>query len=511
MYRILIADDEKDERDAISFLIRKYQFPLEIIEASNGREALERISELVPDILFTDIKMPFLNGIELTAKVKELYPDMQVIFFSGYDDFEYVKEALSLRAVNYILKPVNPQEFQKTIASVIDVMKQKEAQISRENANRNFLKNHILYQLLNNADTKNIAKYYPDIDTSFLESYKQMLLIQFEVDFFNSHLSDNEVEGFLKDVDSLLPELSTYLNLNPSQSILLLTDTYLKSVTLKNIACRLQQHFTDTFHQVCHIAISPLISCSSEMSKVLKETEGFLEERFFFPCKYIYAESPVYTGETNPAEDDMFLKNIEKDIQFKDIYSLKQNITLLIQKYENQTSFSHIYVRYLFTNLLQIMLSNLSDYEESKFWEISEKIYQFRYFSHIKELLLETLNQLIQKIEGEQESPKHAIHLVDKYIKEHYKEDLSLNILAEKVYLTPRYLSSLFIQETGYGINKYIKNVRMEKAKELLLKTNLKVSDISQEVGYSNVSYFCKSFQEDFGSTPDKYRQHYLS
>jgi len=155
------------------------------------------------------------------------------------------------------------------------------------------------------------------------------------------------------------------------------------------------------------------------------------------------------------------------------------------------------------------MLSNLSDYEESKFWEISEKIYQFRYFSHIKELLLETLNQLIQKIEGEQESPKHAIHLVDKYIKEHYKEDLSLNILAEKVYLTPRYLSSLFIQETGYGINKYIKNVRMEKAKELLKDKKIKLYEISKKIGYSNPNYFIKLFKKCEGCTPTEFKEKY--
>ena len=98
--------------------------------------------------------------------------------------------------------------------------------------------------------------------------------------------------------------------------------------------------------------------------------------------------------------------------------------------------------------------------------------------------------------------------MVKQYVYAHYGEELCLSLLADKVYLTPRYLSTMFIQETGCGINKFIKNVRMEKAKELLLHTNMKINDICQKVGYSNVSYFCKSFMESFGTTPEKFRQH---
>jgi len=86
-------------------------------------------------------------------------------------------------------------------------------------------------------------------------------------------------------------------------------------------------------------------------------------------------------------------------------------------------------------------------------------------------------------------------------------ENLSLDILAKEIYLTPCYLSALFIKETGAGINRYIKKVRMHKAEQLLRTTNIKVSDICHEVGYPNLSYFCKSFAEEFGMTPNQFRQ----
>lgn len=87
-------------------------------------------------------------------------------------------------------------------------------------------------------------------------------------------------------------------------------------------------------------------------------------------------------------------------------------------------------------------------------------------------------------------------------------DELSLDILADKVYLTSHYLSSMFNREKGIGINRYIKNVRMEKARELLLDTNMKINDICKAVGYSNLSYFCKAFRNEHGMTPEKYREH---
>lgn len=109
-------------------------------------------------------------------------------------------------------------------------------------------------------------------------------------------------------------------------------------------------------------------------------------------------------------------------------------------------------------------------------------------------------------MEVHQDSPKHMISIVEKYIHEHYMDGLSLDILADKVYLTPHYLSSIFSQETGVGINKYIKKVRMDKAEELLRETNMKINDICKAVGYTNLSYFCKTFRNEYGVTPEKYR-----
>ena len=110
MYRILITDDEKTERDCIRFLIQQTQLPLEIQEAEDGLSALHILKDWPADILFTDVQMPVMDGLELIHTALSLLPNLKPVIFSGYADFEYARTAIKLGVENYILKPVVPDE-----------------------------------------------------------------------------------------------------------------------------------------------------------------------------------------------------------------------------------------------------------------------------------------------------------------------------------------------------------------------------------------------------------------
>ena len=111
MYKLLIVDDEKIERNGIKYLLEEEKLELEIYEAVNGRDALEFLEKTSVDILLTDVKMPFIDGIELIRRAAPLYADMKIIIFSGYSEFEYAKFAMKMGVVDYVLKPVDPEEF----------------------------------------------------------------------------------------------------------------------------------------------------------------------------------------------------------------------------------------------------------------------------------------------------------------------------------------------------------------------------------------------------------------
>ncbi len=365
MYTLLIADDETDERTLIRFLLNEFKNTFHILEAKNGREALLLLTDNHVDVLLSDIQMPFLNGIELVSQVKEKNPDIEVLFFSGYDDFSYVKAALSLKAVNYILKPVDPDEFHKLLTEIVDRLDSRKIEFSKS------------------------------------EKY-------------------------------------------------------------------IEEHFHDIAHNM--------------------------------PIKN---PSPASIDE----DTNLLLHDIESSIKMKQAAHLSEQVHTLLDKYTDIPKLSHIYIRHVCTTLLKMLISALPVQTDEDLQNAVKEIYSFRRFSDIIKMIEHYLNLVINIFEQEQNTSNYAIYQVEQYIRLHYHEDITLNSLADLVYLNPNYLSNVFAQVTGCTLNRYIKQIRMEKAQELLLNTNMKVSDISQAVGYPNTSYFCKSFQKMFGATPERFRQ----
>ncbi len=360
MFRLMIADDEDAERMGINFLLNKFGYRFTIREASDGMEALRGLEDFPADILLTDVKMPFLDGIGLAAKVREKYPEIQIIFFSGYDDFEYVKQALSLQAVDYILKPVDPAEFQRVIGRAVKLLHEKETAVQ----NTGVLKSYVITRLLNQVSYEKLVQENGEGQLLFLKEYTRLILIEFEEDVFGDVISD--IKAFCSLVKGAIPGSFDFLDLTPSQGV-------------------------------------------------------------------------------------FFLK--AENLEEKHVQELARCIHLIVGK----------------------------EYQKKCYLAVSARI-------------------------GEAEGIGNAYRQAEQYIKEHYHEPLSLDLLAEKAFRTPHYLSSIFIQEKGIGINKYIKNVRMEKARELLKGTNMKISDICEQVGYGSVSYFCRSFRNEYGVTPEQYR-----
>lgn len=188
-----------------------------------------------------------------------------------------------------------------------------------------------------------------------------------------------------------------------------------------------------------------------------------------------------------------------------DSYSLRRNVEILLNVCRNNGFQSYIYTRFVCANLIKILAKELSGSGE-RLADLVERIYACSNFSGLEAEIWQVTRELEERFQTAEDSPKRTIAMVEQYIKEHYHEPLSLDLLAEKAFRTPHYLSSIFIQEKGIGINKYIKNVRMEKARELLKGTNMKISDICEQVGYGSVSYFCRSFRNEYGVTPEQYR-----
>ncbi|NLK76395.1 MAG: response regulator [Clostridiales bacterium] len=502
MYHILIVDDEKIERRGIQFLLKQIDVEWDIEEAANGRDALERLKQKRFDIMLTDVKMPFMDGLQLIEEAVKVDPEMKTVIFSGYGEFEYARKALSFRVVDYMLKPVEPEAFEKLIKKIISQMESRQRTKKITEKGLSYVKEHALYGLLNGKSIEDVKKESGElVDIQEFEEIKCLLLLEFMGDFFNKA----GVE-FKDEILQVAGEDSLYLNLNPQQSVLLLKYDDVSDV--KNMAQSVINYIKETYQEDCFIAIVNDIAESVNLEKAYNEAELLMEGRFYQPERKIYvSESTDMTGEESEhTNDDTLMKQIKQDIRMKDIAGLREHFGRLCDKYRNKTDFSQIYIKFVFSNLLKDIYSSMPKIDETQLNEEITQLYSVTDFKTI----MDTVNNNIDRLEksfGSSPSVLHReIETVKQYIYEHYSEELSVDALAQSVYMAPSYLSHVFKKETGQNISKFIKTYRMEKAREMLENTHNKIVNISYAVGYPNVSYFCQSFREYFGISPQKYR-----
>ena len=212
MYQILVVDDSVLDVDCITFLIKKYELPLEVTTAVNGQDALElfRKPENHYDILFTDIRMPFLDGLGLSKEVRKLSPNTRIIIFSGFNDFEYAKTAITIGVEDYLMKPVIPDEFVSVMTRVINGVEETNRQIRTRRSETKLLKNHMLWLAVNGK-----SSMLADSAPFFKDRYTGLMLVECDNEFFS-------LEGisFQEKLAGVLSAPFDYLNLDPSRSIL---------------------------------------------------------------------------------------------------------------------------------------------------------------------------------------------------------------------------------------------------------------------------------------------------
>lgn len=496
MYRILIVDDEKLERNGIKFLLKKTGIELEVFEASNGRDALELLTHQKAEILLTDIKMPYMNGLDLAEKVSLQYPEMKIIMFSGYSDFSYAQTAIRYGVSDYILKPVDPSEFQKTIKKTLDeIRKEKEEevrQIKKQDYFVQFLLQNYLYG--GKADFEEMKEILD------FQQYHYMVLIQTSSSFF-----EIEEEIFKEKLKEEIHRDFFYLNLNAGEGLFFFREKH----SNYELLCReIYQFFKLHYNTECLLAVSEELKSFEELPIVFGELEKVLEDQFYQPEKHIFSLKDDEEGEKKEfLGDSELLKRILEDINHRDMVHLKNHFEQLKVVYHPEKAYSEMYIKFLFSNIIKEIYEVMDLPDEKKLSKEIDKLYRVRRLQDVWKITEKAMEALKEYLAEEEKGTRSEVMQVKNYIYQNYQEELSVDILAEKVYLSPGYLSYIFKQETGMNLNRFIKAFRMDKAKNLLENTQKKISQIAKEVGFSNNSYFCRSFREYFGVTPESCRK----
>lgn len=502
MITILIVDDEKLERNGIKFLLKREKEEFTILEAENGKAALGILMEKKADVLFSDIKMPYMNGLELTEKAREIYPDLEIVIFSGYNDFTYARDALRFGVVDYVLKPVDPSEFHKTFERVKGKIEDRLEDTKKQIRQEDYLKKYFLMNYLYTGNEEDYRRLSGFAGWEEKESigYVRMILVASSENFF-----ETEEEHFVSNLKDQIQREFFYLNLNSNESLFLFCEKYTDYEQLANqIYLFFQQHY-DTG---CYFAVSREIQGADEMPSEFQQLEQLLEEKFYQPKHHIFLSGKeVEEVPAREVEDAEILGSITEDIRYKDITHLWQDFNKLEEKYRKVKQFSEMYVKFVFSSILKEIYEVMSSAGEKELSRAVDRLYRCRTIQEVLAITEKSIRELENFLQEENEEFRKEITEVKSYIYHNYEKNLSVEMLADQVYLSAGYLSAVFKEETGMNLNRFIREVRMQKAKEMLENTNKKITQIAKEVGFSNTSYFCRSFREFFGSTPESCRR----
>ncbi|WP_062051816.1 response regulator transcription factor [Bacillus sp. JCM 19034] len=502
-YRVLIVDDELLIRQGIKHYLDWEKAGYIIVgEASNGQEALDLIPRCQPHIVLTDIVMPVMDGEQLTKEVKHRYPDIQIIILSSFGEYDYVRAAFRNGAIDYILKPkLNTKDLHDVLTKAVQHIPKGTA------------KNPILTKTV--ISTSHLVE-------KVLEGYSSKEEIEqikktFQHDFFaligvfikNQNESDNKTKvkhanSCLKPFHQQHVQQFDYLWIKDEKRI---------AIGLLNIA---QRDLVDKLKGFLHSpSVSFVLTSTCEIEELRhvyqQEWNELIQLSFYFPNQAVCVKSDVPTYDKEETFNlDWFTAEMKKghyDLAFQYLRKYSQflvgNAYLSIKEF--RSFFNHIF----FT--VTILLKN-QGFKKSLLEQV-----KYTYVAMVSEAtnanqVVDCMDRFIEEIDiaVSKESVNEGegnIQRIIEYISCHFHEPISLQAVAEVFHFNPSYLSTQFSNHMKVGFNEYVNRIRIEHACKHLITKEKSIAEISELVGYSDHSYFCKVFKKMKGVSPSQYRR----
>lgn len=517
MLKVIIVDDEYLIRDSMESIIPWNENGFEVIgKAKDGEEALALIDSNPPDLVICDILMPIMTGLELLEEVKSKYPKIFFICISGYDDFVYAQKSLNLGANAYILKPIEPNEIVAALQRIKEsIMLSKEIVLNKQN-----IVSNIYYDLISGHFT--IEKYYEY--TNILNTLKSQYFRTISIVWNNYTQSVSNLQlVHIMEYSDILNKLAYYvsdqnifLSQGPDKKIICMTDDDPAKLEknsnrlIKYIEKELKENFTQKFSigvGKIHLGLFELIDSYFESikalslvylkgdNKILYFNESFGELSSFYPVFLSIEDKMIGYMLNNDIANMSSMVNI----------LTRQSIEGNVSSYDIQ-----MFVRNLLYKAINCIIEANLTVEDVI--ENPNKLFSLLYSENDAEALYRLLLKTLEKIsEALSASPFNSnaiiISKAKQYIQNNYmKFNLSLVDVASHVNLHPAYFSAVFSKCENISFIDYLTNFRLEKAKKLLQNSSIKATQIANEIGYQNSTYFSTLFKKHVGLSPSEYR-----
>ena len=531
LYRIMLVDDEEEVRKAMIRQMDWEQLGFTVAgDAENGRDALEKLEQLEPDVVMTDIRMPYMDGLALTARIREKYPSVKILIFSGYDDFEYAQQAIKLHVTEYILKPVNSQE----LAEILQRIRISLDEEIEQRRNINTLRENYLGSLpiLREMFLNNLVSRTADVDTVVPK------LREYGIDILDARkwlAAVIHVEKMERSEDQVL---SQHQELIPI-SVKKLVEDHLKpycrfavfdSMEGITVIAAVDQDNTQTglinlLNDICResrrllevtITVGVGHSCGTlqEISRSYQTAVDALGYRAIVGSGktiYINDVEPVSRGKLQL--DAKGEAELVSSIKFGPAELIGTVIQGLISRMDDVRVHARQYQVYMLS-IVNCVIRLMQQYDldmgemfggQTPYGEILAGIRRREEFAA---WLIPVACRMNEALNRERDNTTRKVILeAREYIQDNYSNpELSVEMLCRHLHMSPAYFSTLFKKETGQTYINYLTEVRLEKAVELLNTTEDKTYVIAQKVGYQEQNYFSYVFKKKYGISPTRYR-----
>lgn len=539
MLRTFLAEDEIVVRENIKKMVPWEQYGFELVgEASDGEMALPLIRKLKPDLLITDIKMPFMDGLTLCRMVRKELPHIKIVILSGYDDFNYAKEAINIGVEDYLLKPITKNAFLERLREIRSRYEHeksqkeyyeqfhREIQEYEKNSSRDFFEGLI-------SGTMDAGEIYGRADKLGLDIVSEAYnILLFTLDSGNAPVGQSETYS---EWEARAREKIEALFVDHPYALLFRSNIFSYGVLVKE-----QRDRPGENTQVCVDSIRAIledsprsqewfIAAGEPVERLSNVKQSYHTASKTFARRYLYDGHILAYSELNTENREK--ENGEKYLKKVDVNALDP---VIIQKFlssgllEETGSFIRDYFRaigrepmasmvfrsYVILNVRFSVLSFLKKLGyDTKLFEEGDTEDALEKGGKSMEAAMDYAEDMLRRaisIRDENSGNKNRSILESSigYIRDHYMdENMSLNTVAQVANISANHFSAMFSQNVGQTFIEYLTFIRMEHAKELLRCTGKRSSEIAEEVGYKDAHYFSYLFKKTQGMTPSDYRK----
>lgn len=527
-YKVLFADDEYWTREKIRRIIPWEKYALEFLEpAADGEEVLQRIQEEQPDILITDINMPYLNGVELLKKIREIQPQLLTFVISGYDDFEYVKTSFMSGAINYLMKPVNKIDLVNALSGALEILAERQEKRESEKKQKldllraaSFIQDREYSQLL---DTRATSKNMNTVRTTHMKFAGACLML------VKIHDLGELMQMYEYDMNMLSFSVKKRLQeICGKEEAVIFNHVYRSNeflVILQKENSLVQYLGLKIINDLAVATRSPITVIESEHKYSTESIgEAYVQDISCMMLRNYGKKSVFLKAGSETAGEDAQIQSRISEANIREIHNCMKNndqqgmkelifkeIGLSLAEEEKWTYLEVRQTVLRFINIIQEEYirkqrkNQIQDMQELS--EMADGAVASMNLEKVCEVMAEIIESCMNfKTVETTDSIRNCIQEAVGYVEGHFQDNITLTSLAQMFHVESSYFSRMFRKETGKNLMVYLCEKRINKAIEYMKKSDRNLTEIAFMVGYDDYTYFNKVFKKVTGMSPREYR-----